>query len=55
MTPYRYLVLFNGESFYTHWFDHQNLYVEGMVVFNLHLHQVTFDGINWNDIKKDHL
>ena len=55
MTPYRYLILHNGEAFYTHWFDHENLYCEGMIVFNLHLHQLTFDGITWKQITEDQL
>lgn len=50
-----YLILIEGEAFYTNWYDFENNYVPGMVVFNLLTHQYTTDGAFWEDIEQDHL
>lgn len=54
---YQYLITFtNGESpSYTNWFDPENHFAEGMVVFDLYKHLFTTDGINWKNIQEDHL
>lgn len=44
-----------SDPFYTNWFDVENRYVEGMIVFNLLVHMYTKDGINWQEIIQDHL
>lgn len=54
-----YLVTYqqDGEqlSFYTNWFDPENHFVHGMIVFNLLSHKFTTDGINWQEIQEDSL
>lgn len=50
-----YLILHNNEAFYTNWFEAENNYVEGMVVFNLLSDKYTIDGINWIKIEEDSL
>ncbi len=50
-----YLILRDGEAFYTNWFDYENNYNDGMVVFNLLTDTYTTDGINWKEIEQDHL
>lgn len=52
----RYLVTStNFLPFLTHWFDAENNFSEGMTVYNLIVKTYTTDGINWKDIKHDHL
>ena len=50
-----YLILHNGEAFYTNWYDKDNNYVSGMVVFNLLADTFTIDGENWLEIQEDSL
>lgn len=50
-----YLIYHDNTAFYTNWFDAENNYVAGMVVFNLLSGKFTEDGINWKDITQDHL
>jgi len=49
-----YLIYYKGESFYTNWFDIDNNYVEGMIVFDLRRH-TCYDGEGLIEIKQDHL
>jgi hypothetical protein len=51
----RYLILVGYEAFYTNWFDAENNYAAGMVVFDLINHTFTNDGTTWNEINEDHL
>ena len=53
--PYQYLFIYKGQASYTHWFDAENNFSEGMVVFDLHKGLFTTDGVNWNYIEEDHL
>ncbi len=51
-----YLVTEPGkEPFMTSWFDSENHFVEGMIVYYLPKEKYTTDGINWNNIKLDSL
>jgi hypothetical protein len=50
-----YLIYYEGTPFYTNWFDSDNNFIDGMVVFNLLSRQYTINGKNWIDIKQDHL
>ena len=50
-----YLIYYQGESFYTNWFDSENNYITGMIVWNLLSHTVTYNGKDWFEIKQDHL
>ena len=51
-----YLIVINShEPFYTNWFDAENNWIEGMIVFNLLNHTWTSDGKTWHEIKQDHL
>jgi len=50
-----YLILYNNKAFYSSWFDYENNYAEGMIVFNISKHLYTIDGKNWIDIDFDHL
>ena len=43
------------EPFYTNWFDAENNFAEGMVVFDLINNSYTSDGIVWREIESDHL
>jgi len=45
------------EPFYTNWFDAENNFNQAadMVVFNLLNHTYTTNGIDWHEIKQDHL
>lgn len=50
-----YLILHEGNAFYTNYYDKENNYVEGMIVFNLLSHTYTLDGDLWRDIDEDSL
>jgi hypothetical protein len=50
-----YLIYYQGDSFYTNWFSIDNNYMAGMIVWNLIDHIVTYNGVDWVDIKQDHL
>lgn len=52
----RYLIIpHEGEPFNTKWFEAENHYQEGMIVFDLACGDYTEDGINWKPIQVDHL
>lgn len=51
----QYLIFYAGSAFYTKWFDAENNFVRGMVVFDLHSHKYTTNGTNWETIDEDHL
>jgi hypothetical protein len=51
----QYLIYHEGKAFYTNWFDAENHYVTGMIVFDLLDDSFTTDGVNWNEIPEDHL
>lgn len=52
----QYLItLPSNEPFITKWFEAENNFVEGMIVYDLINHCFTTDGINWNPIQIDHL
>lgn len=51
----QYLVLHNNKAFYTNWYNYENNYNDGMVVFSLLTDTYTTDGINWEEIEEDHL
>lgn len=50
-----YLILHEGKAFFTKWFQYENHYVKGMIVFNLVTCEYTTDGIIWKTIEWDHL
>lgn len=50
-----YLILINGDAFYTNWFDVENNYIDGMVVFNILSDSFTTDGQTWKEINEDSL
>lgn len=50
-----YLILHNNEAFYTNWYDKENNYVDGMVVFNLLSNEFTTNGEDWQPIIEDSL
>lgn len=50
----KYLIIDNGEAFFTHWFDID--YVrEGMIVVDLINDLISFDGFTWIQIEEDSL
>ena len=53
----KYLVCYTGnkDAFFTNWFDAENHFVDGMVVFNVHQYVYTTDGTTWLPIKEDML
>lgn len=52
----RYLVTMKDDTpFYTEWFDAENNYVEGMVVYDLDNDKYTEDGTTWQEITYDQL
>lgn len=52
---YRYLIYHDQKAFYTDWFEFENHYLPGMVVFDLMRAMFTNDGNQWQDITQDHL
>ena len=50
-----YLIIHNGEPFYTDWFMAENNFVQGMIVINLRQAEYTIDGTTWIQIKQDNL
>lgn len=54
---YTYLVFdkMGNSCFYTNYYDYENNYIEGSVVFNLLQNTFTTDGITWEEIEEDHL
>ena len=51
----KYLILHDGEAFYTDWFSVENNYIPGMVVFDLVADVFTDDGNVWHQIGIDYL
>lgn len=51
----RYLIIHNGEAFFTKWFEYENHYNEGMIVINTNNMTITFDGLTWTEIQEDNL
>jgi hypothetical protein len=49
------IITSHGDPFYTNWYDYDNNYAPGMIVFNLLTCKHTHDGINWIDTTQDHL
>ena len=50
----RYLIVPKDQPpFFTSWFDVENNYSEGMIVFDLDFQTYTSDGVFWFGIKKD--
>ena len=49
------IILDDHKPFYTNWFDAENNFVDGMVVFNLLSDKYTTNGKDWYDIEQDHL
>lgn len=45
----------DSEPFLTNWFDTENNYAPGMVVYDFQRFRFTTDGITWNPIAVDHL
>lgn len=52
-----YLVICkNEESFYTDWFNYENLWSDQILcVIKLYCGKISFDGKTWKDIEYDHL
>lgn len=51
-----YLILHEKSAFYTNWYDRDNNYIDGMVIFNLNTDLYTLDGgLTWLNILEDHL
>ena len=44
-----------GQPFLTKWYDYNNNYTEGMMVYDLDNFCYTTDGKTWNDLPIDHL
>lgn len=51
----RYLILHDGDAFYTECFSLKNNYLPGMVAFDLTRGVFTSDGKSWSEINIDHL
>lgn len=54
-TQTQYIIIHQGQVFYTHWFTPDNNFVEGMIVIDLTNNEYTTDGITWKEIEEDHL
>lgn len=50
-----YLITGNFQPFFTNWFDKENHYRDGMIVYDLINFKYTEDGDNWIAIPVDHL
>ena len=52
----RYLIINKNEgSFYSDYWDYENLHIKGSIVVDLHKHKITFNGVDWFDIEHNHL
>lgn len=51
----RYLIYFDGNAFYTNWYDYENNYTDGLIVFDLETDKFTSNGKDWEEIEEDHL
>ncbi len=51
----QYLILYEKKAFYTNWFDAENNYTNGMIIFDLINHTYSTNGKEWNEIKEDQL
>ena len=52
----KYLIYIpEGEPFFTNWFEAENHFVNGMVVFDLYQGLFTTDGTTWLPITEDRL
>lgn len=51
----RYLITGIDEPFMTAWFDAENHFADGMVVYDLSRGLYTTDGDVWHVIEQDHL
>jgi hypothetical protein len=52
----RYLITMPNEPpAVTPWFTLENFYVSGMTVYDLYQFKYCDDGIEWKDIREDHL
>ena len=45
----------DSEPFLTKWFQYENHYSKGMVVYDLYSHLYTKNGEDWDEIQLDHL
>ena len=50
-----YLIIQKESAFFTNWYDYENNYSSGMIVINLLKGEVTFNGVEWQNITQDHL
>jgi hypothetical protein len=58
MKTQRYLVTAdNIEPFYTNWYDYENHYNDemNMIVYDIHNHLYTLNGLDWIPLEKDNL
>ena len=52
----KYLITQEGhEPYITTWFIYENVYPDGMVVYDLHEYKYTTNGTDWIEIEEDHL
>lgn len=52
----RYLITHpENEPFITEWYDYENNYEKGMVIYDLVKFYFTTDGKTWKEINQDHL
>lgn len=42
-------------AFLTNWYEYENTYIDGMIVIDTRKGTISFDGINFEDIKEDSL
>ena len=52
---YKYLIIHDGNPFYTNLYKYENNYVDGMVVIDILNHKYSSDGRNFYDIEQGHL
>jgi hypothetical protein len=51
----RYLITGDFEPFFTKWYEYENHYAEGMIIYDLKDNVYSTDGKTWQEIQFDHL
>lgn len=50
-----YLIMYNGQVWYTNWYDKENNYMDSMIVVNLYTGFYTTNGEDWEEVEEDSL
>lgn len=51
----RYLITGVGDPFLTNWFEYENNFIPGMIIYDIISCMYTTNGKDWEPIPEDHL